>query len=78
MTDPAEKLYEGALALPAEDRKALAMRILKSVPRETADAIAEAWDAEVLDRLEAAERGEVEMREWDDVRRELRAKYSRA
>lgn len=36
VTDPAEKLYEDALALPEDDREALAMRILATVPRTAA------------------------------------------
>lgn len=36
MTHPAEKLYEDALALPEEDRRALALRILATVPRSPA------------------------------------------
>nr|AGC71473.1 hypothetical protein [uncultured bacterium A1Q1_fos_91] len=77
MTLPAEKILEHALALSEEERRALAERLRRSLPRESADAIARAWDDEVLNRLEAADRGEVVTREWDDVRRELRAKYAR-
>ena len=77
MTSPAEKILEHALALSEEERRALAERLRKSLPRESADAIARAWDDEVLNRLEAADRGEMVTREWDDVRRELRAKYAR-
>ncbi|MBK8592869.1 MAG: addiction module protein [Sandaracinaceae bacterium] len=77
MTSPAEKILEHALSLSEEERRALAERLRKSLPRDSSDAIARAWDDEVLDRLEAADRGEVVTREWDDVRRELRAKYAR-
>jgi len=77
VTLPAEKILEHALALSEEERRALAERLRRSLPRESADAIARAWDDEVLNRLEAADRGEVVTREWDDVRRELRAKYAR-
>ncbi|MBK6809353.1 MAG: addiction module protein [Sandaracinaceae bacterium] len=77
MTSPAEKILEQALALSEEERRALAERLRKSLPRDSAEAIARAWDDEVLDRLEAADRGEVVTREWDDVRGELRAKYAR-
>lgn len=36
----------------------------------------QAWEEEVFRRLEAAERGEGAARDWDAVRRELRAKYA--
>ena len=78
MTSTAAKILEEALSLNEDERRALAERLIKSVPRESADAIAKAWDAEIFDRLEDAERGEVETRDWDVVRRELRAKHSRA
>jgi len=77
VTSPVEKILEHALALSEDERRALAERLRKSLPRDSAAAIARAWDDEVLARLEGAERGEVATREWDDVRRELRAKYAR-
>lgn len=77
VTSPAEKVIEDALALSEHERRELAERLRKSLPRESAEAIARAWDDEVLDRLEAAERGEAVTREWDEVRHELRAKYAR-
>ena len=40
MTDPAEKLYEDALALSEDDREALALRILATVPRTHAPSAA--------------------------------------
>lgn len=77
MTSPAEKILEHALALSEEERRTLAERRRKGLPQDSAEALARAWDDEVLDQLEGAERGEVATREWDDVRRELRAKYAR-
>lgn len=38
--------------------------------------VEQAWDQEVLRRLEAAENGDTEGRDWDEVSAELRAKYA--
>lgn len=54
----------------------MAERLFDSVPRTSAEEIERAWDAEVLRRIEAAERGETAARDWDEARRELRAKYT--
>ena len=78
MTSTAKKVLEDALALPVDERRTLAEQLIKSVPRESAGAVSEAWDAEVLERLEAAERGEVQTRDWDVACRELRSKHLRA
>ena len=71
MTDPAEKLYEDALALPEEDREALALRILATVPRTSNKEAAAAWREEVVRRVEQVRRGEVETESWDEVQAQL-------
>jgi len=71
VTDPAEKLYEDALALPEEDREALALRILATVPRTSSEGVAAAWRDEVIRRVEQIRRGEVETESWDQVRAQL-------
>ena len=76
MTSSAKKILDEALALPEDERRRVAERLLESVPRESADAVARAWDQEVLRRLEAAENGETEARDWDEAAAELRAKYA--
>ena len=53
MTSRAKEILEDALALPVDERRTLAEQLIKSVPRESAGAVSEAWDAEVLERLEA-------------------------
>ena len=77
MSSAAKKILEEALALSEDDRLRLAERLLDSVPRASAEEIAHAWDAEVMRRIEASERGETAARDWDEVVRELRAKYTR-
>ncbi len=67
VTDAAKKLLEEALALPEEDQRWLAERLLESVPRE-ADEVDEAWASEAVARLERAERGDAKLVSYDEVR----------
>ena len=76
MTDAAEKLYEGALELPDEDREALALRILATVPRTT-ERVAAAWREEVIRRVEEVRRGEVETESWEQVQAQIDEALSR-
>tara|TARA_B100001750_G_scaffold201346_2_gene176055 strand:+ start:573 stop:800 length:228 start_codon:yes stop_codon:yes gene_type:complete len=73
----AKKILDEALALPEDDRRRMAERLLDSVPRESADDVEGAWDDEVLRRVEAAESGETDARDWDEASAELRAKYAK-
>ncbi len=58
MSELAEKLIEQALNLPAEERAAVAERLLTSLEPElsTIDLL---WAQEAEDRLDAYERGEI-------------------
>lgn len=58
MSELAEKLIEQALSLPAEERAAVAERLLTSLEPElsTIDLL---WAQEAEDRLDAYERGEI-------------------
>ena len=76
VTDAAEKLYEGALKLPDEDREALALRILATVPRTT-ERVAAAWREEVIHRVEQIRRGEVETESWEQVQAQIDEALSR-
>ena len=76
VTDAAEKLYEGALELPDEDREALALRILATVPRTT-ERVAAAWREEVIRRVEEVRRGEVETESWEQVQAQIDEALSR-
>tara|TARA_B100001750_G_scaffold176402_1_gene144632 strand:- start:469 stop:699 length:231 start_codon:yes stop_codon:yes gene_type:complete len=76
VTDAAEKLYEGALELPDEDREALALRILATVPRTT-ERVAAAWREEVIHRVEQIRRGEVETESWEQVQAQIDEALSR-
>ena len=51
------------MALPEEAREALALRILDSISSDAADA----WRAEVLQRLDEVRSGAVETESWAEV-----------
>ena len=58
MSELAEKLIEQALNLPAEERAAVAERLLTSLEPELSS-IDLLWAQEAEDRLDAYERGEI-------------------
>ena len=76
MTSAAKKLLEAALALPEDDRRRVAQRLLESVSREALEDVERAWDEEVLRRIEAARGEHAPARAWDEASAELRAKYA--
>lgn len=71
VTDAAKKLLEEVLALPEEDKRWIAERLLDHVPRD-AEEIERAWADEAVERLGRAERGEAELVSYDDVRERVR------
>jgi putative addiction module component (TIGR02574 family) len=55
-------IRSAALALPPDERAALAAKLLESVDGDEADeGAAEAWEAEIARRLTEIERGEVKL-----------------
>ena len=60
-----------ALELPGRERANLSKALLKSLEPEPQETVESAWVAETKDRLEAFERGEAELEEWDDVEARL-------
>ena len=76
MGDAARKLLDEALALPEDDREILAIELLESLgPRDAG--WEDAWTSEIEHRLEEVRSGKVELRSWDDVHAELRARLAR-
>lgn len=71
VTSAAKKLLEQALALPEQDRRRIAERLLDSVPRETAEEIERAWNEEASRRADQVERGEVRALDGEQAIREL-------
>lgn len=69
----AEKLFMDALALPENERRAMAERLLDTVLREAPDEVAQAWAAEAMRRACALERGELEALDGDAAIAKLEA-----
>lgn len=72
MTDAAKKLLEEVLALPEEDQRWIADRLLDYVPRD-AEEIERAWTDEAVERLERAKRGEAQLVSYDEVRERVQS-----
>ena len=77
MTSTAEKLYEGAMALPDEAREALALAILDSIPSSPRKEVAEAWRVEVVRRLGEVHRGDIVTESWAEVEAHLDRAWTR-
>ena len=76
MTDPAKKLLEEVLALPASERADLLSAAAHSL-QATDPGLDEAWRVEVLRRVEAVRTGESPLESWDDVRQAGREALAR-
>jgi putative addiction module component (TIGR02574 family) len=63
-------LLKRALALPAEERAALANTLFDSL-EDTQEAAQEAWDKEVARRMEDLKVGRAVTVPWEELRREL-------
>lgn len=81
VTDAAKKLLEEVLALPEEDQRWIADRLLDHVPRESQREIDAAWRDEAIRRAEELERGEGETLDGPtavgEIERELRTLRTR-
>jgi putative addiction module component (TIGR02574 family) len=66
-----DNVFDAALALPPETRMVLVERLLESLKDEQAE-IDAAWAQEIQRRIEAYERGEMEVIPMEDVFRSLR------
>lgn len=74
MTSTAEKILEGALSLPENERRVLAERLLDTVLGDDPEDVAKAWTDEAARRAGALERGEVEPLEGETAIASLEAK----
>ncbi|MBC8071136.1 MAG: addiction module protein [Deltaproteobacteria bacterium] len=72
MTSVAQRILEEAMALPEDERVALVEALSDTLDRP-AEALSPEWKAEVLTRIEAVERGDVEPVEWTDVEARIRS-----
>jgi putative addiction module component (TIGR02574 family) len=72
-----EEVLEIALKLPKEQRLRLAEQLCESVQDESQTDIDAAWAEEIVDRVEALERGEVATVSVKAVFERVRAKHAR-
>lgn len=72
MTPEISDLLKKALALPVDERAALANTLLDSLAG-TDESIQEAWDAEVARRMEDLKSGKAITVPWEELHRQLLA-----
>lgn len=72
MSPEVSDLLKRALALPADERAALANTLLESLG-ETNDPVQEAWDREVARRIQDLKAGKAVTVPWEELHRELLA-----
>jgi len=73
VTSIAKRILDEALALPEHEREELTSALSDSLSTDSVALSAE-WTAELNARLEALERGDVELVAWEDVEARLRAR----
>lgn len=66
-----ESVLSQALELDEHERQMLALRLEASLGEAKEPGYDAAWEAEIKRRVEEIERGEVELIDWEDVRRDL-------
>ncbi len=72
MSPEISDLLKRALALPYEERAALANTLLESL-EGVGESVQEAWDKEVARRIEDLKAGKAVTVPWEELHRELRA-----
>ena len=72
MSAESSDLLKRALALPVEERAALANKLLDSL-EETDEGVQQAWDEEVARRIESLKAGDAVTVPWEQLHRELLA-----
>jgi putative addiction module component (TIGR02574 family) len=70
MTPEVSELLKRALALPVDERAALANSLL-DILEPNSDTVQEAWDREVARRMEDLKAGRAVTVPWEELRREL-------
>ena len=77
MSPAVDNILAQALQIPAQDRAAIAERLISSLDTETDWDFEIAWQQEVQRRVDEVERGEIVCLPWEQVLQQLR-KNSRA
>jgi len=76
MSPEADELLKKAMALPPEERGALAAHLIESLDEGEADLdVEEAWQHEVARRMEEIESGKVKPVPWLEVKRRAREMF---
>lgn len=70
MSSSAKKIFDDALALPAEDRAALVDALTESLSAD--HELSPEWNAEIARRIDAVERGESRLIPWEEVEKRVR------
>lgn len=73
MSPEISDLLKRALALPVDERAALANTLLDSLDTTTNQSVQEAWDEEVARRIEDLKAGKAVTVAWEELHRELLA-----
>jgi putative addiction module component (TIGR02574 family) len=76
MSTEASRILTEVLSLPADERAQLVERILDSLGAEPDKERLERWAAETESRLDAIDRGELEVTPGEEVLERLRQRYS--
>jgi len=71
MTQEANDVLKKALALPADDRAALAGSLIDSLDPQADASVEEAWNDEVARRIEELDSGKAKTVPWAEVRRRV-------
>jgi len=74
VTQEADELLRKALALPAEDRAALAGSLIDSLDTTMDEATESAWGNEIARRIEELDSGKAKTVPWTEVRRRISSK----
>ena len=73
MTKAADRLMEQALAMSANERAAIATRLIASLDPQVDEGVELAWQGEIQRRLAEIDRGDVDLIPWEEVRDRLKA-----
>lgn len=72
MNRDAADILKEALALPSDQRAALAGSLISSLDGEPDEAVEEAWGVEIARRLAEIDSGQVKLLSWAEARNRLK------
>jgi putative addiction module component (TIGR02574 family) len=76
MSPRAAKVLEEALQLPKEERRRVASALQESLQDDEAEDLSPEWKDEIVRRVAAFERGELESVDGEEVFARIRTKYA--